>query len=237
MRWGQARLVVGKGEHGDTLTNVVDNDGVQDPRPPAPGTRAKILDAARTVFGHSGYRGGRTVDIAELAGITERTLFRHFPTKSELFTAAVVEPVHDYIAAFVQDWNQREHGVRSAYDEARLFYKGLLEMLDEHRGLMVALIAARTFDDPEGNLFPRLESEFAEILSAAEPTMRAESQARGFRGEAPINVRLMFGLAITMSVHGDWLFTAKSIPERDTLLDELTTFTLLGFTGGPQPAR
>jgi AcrR family transcriptional regulator len=215
---------------------VVDNSGAEhDPAAP-PDTHAKILDAARTVFGRSGYRGGRTQDIATLAGITERTLFRHFPTKAELFTAAVVEPVHDYIAAFVRDWNEREHGVRSAYDEARLFYQGLLEMLSKHRGLMVALMAARTFDDPDGTLFPALDSELAELLSTAEPTMRAESQARGFRGAAPVNVRLMFGLAITMSLHGDWLFTAQNTPDADTLLDELTTFTLLGLTGSPEPS-
>jgi AcrR family transcriptional regulator len=213
---------------------VVDINGVQNDATSAPSTRAKILDAARTVFGHSGYRGGRTVDIADLAGITERTLFRHFPTKAELFTAAVVEPVHDYVAAFVTDWSGREHGVRSAYQETRLFYEGLLKTLSKHRGLMVALIAARMFDDPDGALFPRLNSELAEILSAAEPTMRAESRARGFRGAAPINVRLMFGLAITMSVHGDWLFTAQNIPDTDTLVDELTAFTLLGLTGGPE---
>jgi AcrR family transcriptional regulator len=219
----------------DTLSGVVHSDGVQPGPAFASGTRGKILNAARTVFSQSGYRGGRTVDIADRAGITERTLFRHFPTKAELFTAAVVEPIHDYIAAFVTDWSEREHGVRSAYEEARLFYRGLLDLLGEHRGLMVALIAARAFDDPDGTLFPRLDSEFAEILSAAEPTMRAESQARGFRGAAPINVRLMFGLAITMSIHGDWLFTSENTPDADALLDELTNFTLLGLTGRPKP--
>ncbi len=219
---------------GDTLIGVVHDNGVQSSPTPAPGTRAKILDAARTVFGRSGYRGGRTLEIAALAGVTERTLFRYFRTKAELFTAAVVEPIHDYIAAFVKDWSEREHGVRGANEETRLFYQGLLGILGQHRGLMAALIAARTFEDPDGILFPRLGSEIAEILSAAEPTMRAESEERGFRGTAPINVRLMFGLALTMSVHGDWLFTAQNRPDNDTLLDELTAFTLLGLSGSPK---
>jgi AcrR family transcriptional regulator len=199
-------------------------------------TRRKILDAARGVFARSGYRGGRTVDVATLAGVTERTLFRYFPSKAELFTVAVVEPFHDYVAAFVRDWNEREHGVRSAHEETRLFYGGLLDMLDEHRGLMVALVAARAFDDPDGRVFPRLGSELAELLGTAEPTMRVESETRGFRGLPSINVRLMFGLAITMSLHGDWLFTPNDRPDRETLLDELTAFTLNGL-GSSEDSR
>ncbi len=200
----------------------------------APGvrTRREILRAARTVFGRDGYAGGRTVDIAGAAGVTERTVFRHFATKAELFTAAVVEPFHDYVAAFVHDWNTRAHGVLTAEEETRRFYAGLLDVLEDNRGLVVALVAARAFDDPTGTVFPRLGSELAELLSTAEPTMAAETAARGFRGPPWMNVRFMFGLAISMSLHGDWLFTADRRPDRRTMLDELTAFTLRGLGAG-----
>lgn len=197
-------------------------------------TRGEILRAARVVFGRDGYAGGRTVDIAATAGITERTLFRHFPTKAELFTAAVIEPFHDYVGAFVSNWNEREHGVLTAQEETRQFYAGLLDVLDEHHGLFIALLAARSFNDPTGTIFPRLESELAELLRSAEPTMAAESVARGFRGPPPINVRFMFGLAISMSVHGEWLFTPDHRPSRELMLEELTAFTLHGLASSEQ---
>jgi len=195
-------------------------------------TRRELLRAAREVFGRSGYAGGRTADIATTAGVTERTLFRHFATKAELFTAAAIEPFHDYVAAFVNDWNQREHGLRTAREETRRFYEGLLDVLEDNRGLVVALIAARSFDDPGGRLFPRLGGDLGDILDTAVPTMAAETRERGFRGQPWISVRFMVGLAISMSLHRDWLFTAERLPDRETLLEELTAFTLNGLGSG-----
>jgi AcrR family transcriptional regulator len=46
---------------------------------------AAILQAATTIFGARGYREARTADIAAAAGVTERTLFRYFPTKDRLY--------------------------------------------------------------------------------------------------------------------------------------------------------
>ncbi|HEY1967157.1 MAG TPA: helix-turn-helix domain-containing protein [Pseudonocardia sp.] len=195
-------------------------------------TRADILRAARTVFGRHGYAGGRTVAIAATAGVTERTVYRHFATKAELFSAAVVEPFHDFVGAFVREWNVREHGVLTAWQETRRFYAGLFDLLEAHRGLVVALAAARSFDDPSGRIFPGLGSQLADLLTTAEPTMQAEATARGLRGQPAISVRFMFGLAISTCVHGDWLFDSARYPERDTLLDELTAFTLRGLDAG-----
>jgi AcrR family transcriptional regulator len=46
---------------------------------------AAIVQAATEIFGSRGYRGARTADIAQSAGVTERTLFRYFPTKDSLY--------------------------------------------------------------------------------------------------------------------------------------------------------
>ena len=52
-----------------------------------PGTQkeADILEAATLIFSDKGYEGARTAEIAEAAGVTERTLFRYFRTKEALF--------------------------------------------------------------------------------------------------------------------------------------------------------
>ena len=46
---------------------------------------AAILQAATRLFGDKGYRGTRTAEIAAAAGVTERTLFRYFPSKDQLY--------------------------------------------------------------------------------------------------------------------------------------------------------
>src|SRR5439155_1376243 len=44
-----------------------------------------ILEAATRLFGARGYASTRTADIAAAAGVTERTLFRYFPSKEKLY--------------------------------------------------------------------------------------------------------------------------------------------------------
>lgn len=52
--------------------------------------RAAILDAATTLFLESGYDRISLARVAESAGVSKATLFKQFPTKAELFEAAVL---------------------------------------------------------------------------------------------------------------------------------------------------
>jgi TetR/AcrR family transcriptional regulator len=52
---------------------------------PRTAKEAAIVDAATRLFGEKGYAGTRTADIAAAAGVTERTLFRYFPSKEKLY--------------------------------------------------------------------------------------------------------------------------------------------------------
>jgi AcrR family transcriptional regulator len=54
-------------------------------------TRDRILDAAMALFGERGYRGTTVGAIEQAAGLAPRRggLYRHFPSKQEVFTAAV----------------------------------------------------------------------------------------------------------------------------------------------------
>ena len=52
---------------------------------------AHILDAAREVFLAEGFEAS-TVEIARRAGVSHGALFKHFPTKDELFQAALDFP-------------------------------------------------------------------------------------------------------------------------------------------------
>jgi AcrR family transcriptional regulator len=54
-------------------------------------TRDRILDAAMVLFGERGYRGTTVGAIEQAAGLAPRRggLYRHFPSKQEVFKAAV----------------------------------------------------------------------------------------------------------------------------------------------------
>lgn len=52
---------------------------------PRTAKEAAIVDAATRLFGQKGYEATRTAEIAAAAGVTERTLFRYFPSKERLY--------------------------------------------------------------------------------------------------------------------------------------------------------
>ena len=58
--------------------------------------REKVLRAAREAFAASGY-GVPLDEIAALAGVGPGTVYRHFPSKEELFEAVVTARVRDLI--------------------------------------------------------------------------------------------------------------------------------------------
>ncbi len=52
---------------------------------PRTAREAAILKAATRLFGAKGYRDARTADIARAARVTERTLFKYFASKEDLY--------------------------------------------------------------------------------------------------------------------------------------------------------
>src|SRR5579863_7555377 len=53
------------------------------------GTADRIVEAAVQLFSRQGFAASSTHEIARLAGVSEVTVFRHFPRKRDLFWAAI----------------------------------------------------------------------------------------------------------------------------------------------------
>lgn len=60
-------------------------------RPTREQTRARLLDAAATVFASRGYDGASLDDVAAAAGLTKGAVYSGFASKDELFYALVAE--------------------------------------------------------------------------------------------------------------------------------------------------
>ena len=64
-------------------------------------TRARLIEATRSVVRDVGYAHASTRAIAQAAGVAEGTIYRHFPDKASLFFATVLEanaPVVAWVA-------------------------------------------------------------------------------------------------------------------------------------------
>lgn len=119
-------------------------------------TKERILEAALKQFSAKGYIGSTTREIAKEAGISEVTLFRHFPTKEILLEATI--RTHSFLPriknllpslsemryrealvsigkAFMDRLNERKDLIRIMHSEFHLYPKEVREiqrnMLDE----------------------------------------------------------------------------------------------------------
>ncbi len=61
------------------------------PRISAAARKASIIRSAAAIFGEKGFNGTKTREIAARAEVSEALIFRHFPSKEELYTAILAE--------------------------------------------------------------------------------------------------------------------------------------------------
>jgi AcrR family transcriptional regulator len=57
--------------------------------------REQILAVATTLFAHQGFKGTTTKEVAANAGVTEALIFRHFPSKEELYWSVIESKIED----------------------------------------------------------------------------------------------------------------------------------------------
>jgi AcrR family transcriptional regulator len=55
--------------------------------------REQILSVATRLFARQGFQGTTTKEIAQHAGVTEALIFRHFPSKEDLYWAVIEEKI------------------------------------------------------------------------------------------------------------------------------------------------
>jgi len=75
--------------------------------------RASIIRAVRHLFANKGFKGVRTREVAEAAGVSEALVYRHFPTKEALFDAIQQSFCDDQARARFDRINALEPGTRT----------------------------------------------------------------------------------------------------------------------------
>jgi AcrR family transcriptional regulator len=110
-------------------------------------TQDRILEAAVQLFSRQGFTGSSTYEIARLAGVSEVTVFRHFPRKRDLFWAATESRLRRLRIS-------RELRARLESDEApRTALPGIVELLVEilhHHPETVRLLYLSLFELDHG---------------------------------------------------------------------------------------
>ncbi len=212
---------------------VADEPNRRSVRRPSAVVRALLLESARRLFAARGYAGASTREIATAAGVNEALIFRHFGNKVGLFRAAVSDPFRELIDEFVDHWEEAYvSNSMSTEDLTAAWIHALHDLMREHRELVVALIAANTFDADADPGDGPLTDAFARPLERLERFTRREMAGRGLSGNPTVTVRAMFGMVMSMAVLDDWFFSGVAHPPSGaTIAREMTDLAVHGIVG------
>ena len=195
--------------------------------------RQLLLDAARDLFAERGFKGTPTRDIAERAGVSEVMIFRHFGSKANLFQESVVEPFTSFMQSYIADYRSREHGKLSPEEEGRAFYTGLFNVLRAEREALLALMAARQFDDLPDTASAEVEDAFSQVLGLVEEVVATEARERHFTDfDLVATVRVMLSMVLAAALHGDWMGMGRTV-SYDRMLETMTQLTVRGLRVPP----
>src|ERR1035438_5455045 len=123
-------------------------EAVTAPRTPTPrlhasDRRIQLIETALDFFSRKGFSGTTTKEIAAAAGVTEAIIFRHFPTKQDLYNA-VLDHHHEngQLAECIAQWKS----CMDRNDDEGLIRSIVERVIEDHRrdlrGHRVLLFAA-----------------------------------------------------------------------------------------------
>ena len=203
-------------------------------RRPSEEVHRLILEAARALFAAKGYEGTSTREVAEVAGVYEPMVYRRFGSKAELFEAAVLAPFNEVVSDYLAAWESQVEAPATVEALTRQFVEPLYDLLNEHRGLVLALISADigASDGPADANIPGLR----ELIERLEPQIEIEAVRRPLPGlDVPATLRVSVGMVIGMAILDHWLRDADYELSRERIVDEMVRYCLYGVGGLPSP--
>lgn len=157
---------------------------------------AAIVRSAIRLFAEKGFRGATTRELASALGVTEPVLYRHFPTKRDLYNAI--------IEAKAEQASERVHTLRR-YAEAgddKTFFTRLGELIlerydEDPEATRLLLFISLEGHELAGPFFERVFRDFYELVL---DYIRARVRSGAFRDvDAEIAARSLIGM---IAYHG-----------------------------------
>jgi AcrR family transcriptional regulator len=191
------------------------------PTPPALGpkaarTRARLVEAAREVFGNLGYDGTRVDDVASAASISHGAFYRYFSGKEEVFRE-VATPALDDVLVLLEELPDPRGGLRA-------WSRRLYQTYAIHSGLFSAWAES---ERARAVIGPALEREI-------DATIEAALGQRAF-GDLPVDA-LLFLAHVERAPYSARIYPRLAQAEAVTATGEILERGFFGG-GGPRPAR
>jgi AcrR family transcriptional regulator len=177
--------------------------GRQHRRSPAE-LRTLILDAACAEFGANGYAATTNRDVAKRAGVALSVLYRHFETKADLFSEAVLEP---FVRGMEQLGNDWLHQLSEPLEDERLmevFIRDIHDNLAAHQHVLDQMLLGRG-ELPDAML-ERIRVAFEKLITQLRLMTELEARRRGWMSTLGVDmsVRVLMAMMLGMSSYS-WM--------------------------------
>lgn len=197
--------------------------------------RAQIIDTATELFARQGFEGTTTREIAEKARVNEAIIFRHFPSKEDLYWAVV-----EHQSTLNKGKEQVEAQLASGGDVRQVFLnlgRDFLRRREENDTLpRLLFFTALENHRLSSRFFQNHIVVFYETLAAY---IRGQIDKGVFREIDPVMAaRCFFGMLIYHYMVQD-LFGGKRLQkiDLDTAVENIVDLFLNGMTSRPHDGR
>lgn len=109
-------------------------------RLPAAERREQLLSVASTLFAERGFAGATTAELARRAGVTEPIIYRHFPSKRDLFVALIDQTG----AETIETWRQQLADAPDPAERLRRLIGANPMVTNRGRGVYRVIVQAMT---------------------------------------------------------------------------------------------
>jgi AcrR family transcriptional regulator len=193
-----------------------------------------IVDAAFQVFSRLGYRGATTRELARAAGVTEVTLFRHFPSKEELYAAVLDKYSLLPVLRAQLDQVEKEGDTCEAL---RVLARRLVGTLRDRQPLIRLMLSeAVTNPDQARMLFRQGPARFLQDMGRILDRLQAGGEIRAVGPR--IAARAFLSVYFTMVLMQETLLAKETEPlDLDRAADELTDILWRGLQPEPPESK
>lgn len=182
-------------------------------------TRAAVAEAARKLFLRQGYAGTTLEQVAELSGITRRTLYNNYADKEELFLQIVSD-----VMMYAEEFARGLHGEFAVGASAETLRRRL-HALGARLALGIVrpeVVAMRRLLIGEARTFPKLAPEYyarapGQVLSALASGFRRLQRDRLLRIRDPRRAAAQFAYLVAGEPL-DRAILVGAVPSRRELL-------------------
>jgi len=182
-------------------------------------TRARLLEAAKTVFEDTGFLEARISDIAEEAGLSHGSFYHYFDSKEQIFRE-VAERQEDLLTAPAETGDDDpDPGELTEIDRIRRANRLYLERYRDNGKIMGVIEEVSRYDDHVNEARMRRQKHFADRAERAIRRLQKDGEAN--RDIDPEIAALALG-SMVARVAELWLIDHWGDYDLDTVTDQVT---------------